>query len=158
MKIRPVGAEFFHADRRTDMTKLIVAFRSFADTPKKRQRKSTGHLRRSIPTVGEITSCTLYYKSKAKNRTLIKAMSKEPKISNAIGQLWRFKFETRNILKLYVQVFNTNLIVAFILYLIYILSRVMVLWRNDNNATPSVISRLCLLNVLPEDCHCDRNI
>ena len=29
MKIRRVGAEF-HADRRTDMTKLIVAFRSFA--------------------------------------------------------------------------------------------------------------------------------
>ena len=34
MKIRPVGAELFHADGRTDgrkdMTKLIVAFRSFA--------------------------------------------------------------------------------------------------------------------------------
>ena len=26
MKIRPVGAESFHADGRTDMTKLIVAF------------------------------------------------------------------------------------------------------------------------------------
>jgi hypothetical protein len=26
MKIRPVGAEKFHAERRTDMTKLIVAF------------------------------------------------------------------------------------------------------------------------------------
>ena len=25
MKIRPVGDEFFHADKRTDMTKLIVA-------------------------------------------------------------------------------------------------------------------------------------
>jgi hypothetical protein len=38
IKILPVGAELFHADkqtdRRTDMTKLIVAFRSFADTPK----------------------------------------------------------------------------------------------------------------------------
>ena len=29
IKIRPVGAEFFHADRRTDMTKLIVGFRNF---------------------------------------------------------------------------------------------------------------------------------
>jgi hypothetical protein len=29
MKIRPVGAELLHADRRTDM-KLIVAFRNFA--------------------------------------------------------------------------------------------------------------------------------
>ena len=28
MKIRPSGAEFFHADGRTDM-KLIVTFRSF---------------------------------------------------------------------------------------------------------------------------------
>jgi hypothetical protein len=26
MKIRPVGAELFHADRRTDVTKLRVAF------------------------------------------------------------------------------------------------------------------------------------
>jgi len=40
MKIRPLGAELFHADRRTngdgriDMTKLIVAFRNFANAPK----------------------------------------------------------------------------------------------------------------------------
>ena len=34
MKIRSVGAEFFHADRRTDMTKLVVAFRNFANVPK----------------------------------------------------------------------------------------------------------------------------
>jgi hypothetical protein len=34
MKIRPLGDELFHADRRTDMTKLIVAFRNFANTPK----------------------------------------------------------------------------------------------------------------------------
>jgi len=43
MKILPVGAYFFHADtwteiRRTgrlrDMTKLIVAFRNFANAPK----------------------------------------------------------------------------------------------------------------------------
>ena len=27
MKIRPVGAELYHAEGRTDMTKLIVAFR-----------------------------------------------------------------------------------------------------------------------------------
>jgi hypothetical protein len=36
-KIRPVGAELFHAggraDGRTDMTKLTVAFRSFANVP-----------------------------------------------------------------------------------------------------------------------------
>ena len=34
MKIRPVGAELFHADGRTDMTKLKVAFRNIANAPK----------------------------------------------------------------------------------------------------------------------------
>jgi hypothetical protein len=34
IKIRPVGAELLHADGRTDMTKLIVAFRNFANAPK----------------------------------------------------------------------------------------------------------------------------
>ena len=34
MKIRPVGAGLFHEDRPTDMAKLIVAFHSFANSPK----------------------------------------------------------------------------------------------------------------------------
>jgi hypothetical protein len=38
MKILPVAAELFHADGRTDeltfKTKLIVAFRNFANVPK----------------------------------------------------------------------------------------------------------------------------
>jgi len=34
MKICPVGAELFHAERRTDMTKLIVAFQNFANALK----------------------------------------------------------------------------------------------------------------------------
>jgi hypothetical protein len=34
MKIRPVGAELFHAYEQTDMTKLIIAFRNFAKAPK----------------------------------------------------------------------------------------------------------------------------
>jgi len=33
MKIRPVEAELFRADRRKDMTKLIVAFRSVVNAP-----------------------------------------------------------------------------------------------------------------------------
>jgi len=33
MKIRLVGAELFHADGQTDMTKLIVAFRNSANAP-----------------------------------------------------------------------------------------------------------------------------
>jgi len=34
MKIRPVGAEFFHADRQKDMMQLIVAFRNCAKAPR----------------------------------------------------------------------------------------------------------------------------
>jgi len=34
MKIRPVTAEVFHVDGRTDMTKPVVAFRSFANPDK----------------------------------------------------------------------------------------------------------------------------
>jgi hypothetical protein len=33
MNTRPVETELFHADRRTDMKKLIVAFRNFANAP-----------------------------------------------------------------------------------------------------------------------------
>jgi hypothetical protein len=35
MKIRPMRAELFHADRRTDMAKLIVPFRNLANEPLK---------------------------------------------------------------------------------------------------------------------------
>jgi hypothetical protein len=31
MKLSPMEAELFHADRRTDMTQLIVAFRNFVN-------------------------------------------------------------------------------------------------------------------------------
>jgi hypothetical protein len=38
IKIRPVGGELFHVvgwmDGRTDMTKLLIAFRNFANAPK----------------------------------------------------------------------------------------------------------------------------
>jgi len=34
MKILPVGAEFFLAEGRTDMTKLIVLLRNFVNAPK----------------------------------------------------------------------------------------------------------------------------
>jgi hypothetical protein len=33
MKIRPVGAELFHSDGRTDMTKITVVFRNVANAP-----------------------------------------------------------------------------------------------------------------------------
>jgi hypothetical protein len=34
MKICPVGAEFFHVDRRTDMMKQTVALYNFVNVPK----------------------------------------------------------------------------------------------------------------------------
>jgi hypothetical protein len=34
MKIRPVGAEFFHSDGQTDIMKLTVAFRNFENAHK----------------------------------------------------------------------------------------------------------------------------
>jgi hypothetical protein len=34
MKIRPVGAGLFHEDGQTDMTKLMVVVRYFANAPK----------------------------------------------------------------------------------------------------------------------------
>jgi len=34
VKIHPVGAELFQADRQTNMKKLVVAFRNFANAPK----------------------------------------------------------------------------------------------------------------------------
>jgi len=36
MKIRPMGTELLHADGRTEMAKLIVAFRNFATAPKEK--------------------------------------------------------------------------------------------------------------------------
>jgi hypothetical protein len=35
MKISPVGAKLFHADGRTEMTKLRFALRNFANAPTK---------------------------------------------------------------------------------------------------------------------------
>ena len=34
MRIRPVGADFFHADGQTGITKLTFAFRNLANVPK----------------------------------------------------------------------------------------------------------------------------
>ena len=39
MKIHPLGAELFHADGRTDMTELIVAFHNFTNATKNQKRR-----------------------------------------------------------------------------------------------------------------------
>jgi hypothetical protein len=36
IKILPVRAELFHAEKQTDMTQLMVTFCNFGDVPKKR--------------------------------------------------------------------------------------------------------------------------
>jgi hypothetical protein len=49
MKIRPVGAEFFHADGQPDLTKLTLALRNFENKPKKSNSHSPlSHLRDNI--------------------------------------------------------------------------------------------------------------
>ena len=40
MKLRPVGAELFHANGPTDATKLIVAIRNFAKRPNNEVRSA----------------------------------------------------------------------------------------------------------------------
>ena len=42
IKIRPVGAELFHVDSQTDMTKLIVAFRNFENALKRNSVRGVG--------------------------------------------------------------------------------------------------------------------
>ena len=42
MKIRPVGAELCHADRRTNMTKQTADFGKFAKAPKNETAKGSG--------------------------------------------------------------------------------------------------------------------
>jgi hypothetical protein len=39
MKTRLVGAQLFHADGQKDMTRLMVAFRNFANAPRKEDSK-----------------------------------------------------------------------------------------------------------------------
>ena len=40
MKICPVAAQLFNTDGRTDMTKIIVAFRNFANAPKNLEQET----------------------------------------------------------------------------------------------------------------------
>jgi hypothetical protein len=54
MEVRSVGAELFHADRRTDMTKLIVAARNFANAPKNSPASFAMSVRPSATTRGPL--------------------------------------------------------------------------------------------------------
>ena len=59
MKIRPVAAELLHADGQTDMTKLIVAFRNFANAPKDAYSNLQYTATLSLCKNGTCTACDL---------------------------------------------------------------------------------------------------
>jgi len=48
MKIRPMRAELFHEDRRTDMTKVTVAFRKSAKAPHKMTKIPSARSQKSV--------------------------------------------------------------------------------------------------------------
>ena len=61
VKIRPAGAELFHVDGWTDLTKLIVAFRNLVNAPK--NSVSQTHVITSWTTTGFAShSCTQQFK------------------------------------------------------------------------------------------------
>jgi hypothetical protein len=58
MKIRPVGAELFHADRLKDMRKPIDPLRNFARAHKNGNYLKTHNLlQKSVNTVRQLSSC-----------------------------------------------------------------------------------------------------
>jgi len=54
MKIRPVGAVLFQADRQTGMTKLIVTFRNFEKTLKNASNFDKFDFLKSEPTTSAV--------------------------------------------------------------------------------------------------------
>ena len=56
-----MGAELFHADARTDRSKLIVPFRSFANAPKNcSKNKSSLRFTRYTPNWGQLLPETIF--------------------------------------------------------------------------------------------------
>jgi hypothetical protein len=58
MKICPVEAELFHADRWTDMMKLIVVFRNFTKAPKNKTVSTSPSIRLPYNTIYPFTIYT----------------------------------------------------------------------------------------------------
>ena len=65
MKILQVGTQLFHVDRRTDMTKLIVAFRNFANGPSKTDATSKLAFISVAFIVSSLSEHTLVFASKS---------------------------------------------------------------------------------------------
>jgi hypothetical protein len=71
MKILPLGAQLFRADGRTEMTKLTVTFRKFANAPEKQDYYSN-HLERQhclLPVLTVFSSTQLLTTSMDENKT-----------------------------------------------------------------------------------------
>jgi len=60
VKIRPVGAELFHVDQLTDMTKLTDAFHSFANVPIKCKIKWWNHYTYCMLSMAELPVLGLF--------------------------------------------------------------------------------------------------
>jgi hypothetical protein len=82
MKIRPVGEQLYHADGRTDKTNLIVAFRNFANAPKKG----------SILYVTYQVLHNAYYQiyQYPSNRYTVQIYSPSRSITNLLTEYWGF--------------------------------------------------------------------
>jgi hypothetical protein len=76
MKILPVGAELFHADGQTDMTKLIVAFRKIAKKPK--NCKSSSYHNGVINDPGIMEPDTAYFPTFRKNKSTLYSRVQRP--------------------------------------------------------------------------------
>jgi hypothetical protein len=74
MKIHPMGTELFHVDRRTNLTKLIVAFRNFANAPKHRMRSENDLARHR--TLHLQTGCSNQVITKTRTQTLFSQRSR----------------------------------------------------------------------------------
>jgi hypothetical protein len=61
MKILPVEAELFRADRRTDLTKLTIAFDKFANASKNRERLEISHMMRNVYLTAVYKTNPLYF-------------------------------------------------------------------------------------------------
>jgi hypothetical protein len=72
MKIRPVGAEMFHAGGRTDMMKLIVVTRNLANAPK------NGYILKFVRSISYFLSVLLHRNSRSLLQNVLTGFGAHP--------------------------------------------------------------------------------
>jgi len=82
VKIHPVGAELFHADGRTGMTKLVVAFGNFVNAPQSRHAVSRGRpeWRKTVGYQGSQGTVGLQEKEEEKKKKCVGPTQPPPRI------------------------------------------------------------------------------